>query len=375
MGYYRGERWQISYGPESSYGETPVSGMTATGIFGVFEGANLPDPSFEHQEFWMMNPADRNYQIAYKGKASSTGSIGNIILLDGTPLVLPLADDITTTGSTGAWVHTINETQNIRSIRLICTNYDNADSPDVLNRWFVGGKVNSATYKCDSGGMLMMSLDDMQFKMPYFWNTNPTTGLSPWYDADAEAQSLTLPTTEPYYFSQGVIKMKVPILGMTEHTVSSVKNFSIQVRNNLVPKYYIADNDEKVPYQIYEGRRQYTLSLTLDLIDQGTGSAFVKETPFLELLNQGMDTTFKGSAIDITFTRGTNDSIQFITPADGTPAAGAGEQGALVVSAPFGINQEGVVGVTMQMKMRNLKVIVTDALAYNVRYPFGSAPA
>ena len=375
MGYYRGERWKISYGPESSYGETPVDGMTATNLFGVFEGANLPDPSFDHQEFWIMNPDDRNYQIAYKGKASSTGSIGNIILLDGTPLVLPLADDITTTGSAGAWIHTINETQNIRSIRLICTNYDNADSPDVLNRWFVGGKVNSATYKCDSGGMLMMSLDDMQFKMPYFWNTTPTTGLSPWYDADAGAQSLTLPTTEPYYFSQGVIKMKVPILGMTEHTVSSVKNFSIQVRNNLVPKYYIADNDEKVPYQIYEGRRQYTLSLTLDLIDQGTGDAFVKETPFLELLNQGMDTTFKGAAIDITFTRGTDDSIQFITPADYTPAAGAGEQGALVVSAPFGINQEGVVGVTMQMKMRNLKVVVTDDLAYNERYPFGTAPA
>ena len=360
MGYYRGERWKISYGPESSYGETPVDGMTATNLFGVFEGANLPDPSFDHQEFWIMNPDDRNYQIAYKGKASSTGSIGNIILLDGRPLFLPLADDITHSGS-DPYTHTINETVNLKSIRLIAANYANNDA--VLNRWFVGGKVNSATYKCEQGGMLMMSLDDMQFKMPYFLDPDTTTGLTPWYDADATPQTLSLPTTEPYYFSQGVIKMKVPILGMTEHEVTSVRNFQIQVRNNLIPKYYIADNTEKVPYQIYEGRRQYTLSLTLDLIDQGTGDGFFKETPFLELLNQGMDTTFKGAAIDITFTRGSNDTIQFITPADYTPAAGAEQQGSLVVSAPFSINQEGVVGVTMQMKMRNLKVVVVDSIA------------
>ena len=361
MAFYRGERWLLSYGIESTYGEAPTGSTTGTNLFGVFDGANLPDPTFDHQEWWMMNADNRNYNIAYKGKASSTGSIGNIILLDGRPLFLPLADDITHSGEAGAYTHTINETVNLKSIRLIAANYANDDA--VLNRWFVGGKVNRATYKCDSGGMLMMSLDDMQFKMPYFKDPDTTTGLTAWYDADATPQTLSLPTTEPYYFSQGVIKMKVPILGMTEHTVTSVRNFSISVSNNLIPKYYIADNTEKVPYQIYEGRRQYTLSLTLDLIDQGTGDGFFKETPFLELLNQGMNTTFMGAAIDITFTRGSNDTIQFITPANYTPAAGAEQQGALVVSAPFSINQEGVVGVTMSMTMRNLKVVVVDSIA------------
>ena len=361
MGFYRGERWQLSYGIESTYGEAPTGSTTSTNLFGVFDTATLPDPSFDHQPWWMMNADNRNYNIAYKGKASSIqGSIPNITLLDGRPLFLPLADDITHSGS-DPYTHTINETVNLKSIRLIAANYANDDA--VLNRWFVGGKVNSATYKCEQGGMLMMSLDDMQFKMPYFKDPDTTTGLTAWYDADATPQTLTLPTTEPYYFSQGLIKMKVPILNNVEYEVSSVRNFSISVNNNLIPKYYISTNTEKVPYQIYEGRRQYSLSLTLDLIDQGAGSAFLKETPFLELLNQGMNTTFMGSAIDITFTRGSNDTIQFITPADYTPAAGAEQQGSLVVSAPFSINQEGVVGVTMSMTMRNLKVVVVDSIA------------
>jgi len=359
MGFYRGERWQISYGIEASYGAAPAGGLTATNIFGVFDSATLPDPQFDHQPWWFMNADNRNYNLAYKGKASSSGSIPNIVLLDGKPLFLPIADAITHTGASDPYTHTINETVDLSPIRVVCTNYDN--TTEKLNRWFVGGKVNRATYKCDQGGMLMMSLDDIQFKMPYFLDEpTATTTLSPWYDADAATQSLTLPSTEPYYFSMGVVKMKIPILGMTEVTIPSVRGFSLSVTNDLIPKYYIADNTEKVPYQIYEGRRKYNLSLQVDLIDSGS---FDKNTPWLELINQGMDTTFKGSSIDLTFTRGTNDSIQFITPADGTPAAGAENQGALVVSAPFSINTEGVVGVTMSMLMRDLKIVVVDSIA------------
>ena len=359
MGFYRGERWQISYGIESSFGEAPTGATTAANHFGVFEGANLPDPSFDHQEFWMMNADNRNYNMAYRGKAASSGSIGNIILLDGEPLFLPLADAITHSGS-NPYTHTINETINLKSIRLVCTNYANDDT-DSLTRWFVGGKVNSATYKCDSGGMLMMSLDDIQFKMPYFVDMSPTSSLTPWYDADAIAQTVSLPTTEPYYFSQGVIKMKIPVIGVgTQVTIPSVRSFSISVSNSLIPKYYISTNTEKVPYQIYEGRRTYRLNMQVDLIDNGS---FDKDTPFLELLNQGMDTTLKGAAVEITFTRGANDLIQFLTPSDGSPDAGEEQQGALIMSAPFSISSEGVVGVTMSMKMRDLKVIVIDSLA------------
>ena len=153
--------------------------------------------------------------------------------------------------------------------------------------------------------------------------------------------------------------MKIPILGMTEVTIPSVRGFILSVTNDLIPKYYIANDDAtvdaKVPYQIYEGRRKYNLSLQVDLIDSGS---FDKDTPWLELLNQGMDTTFKGSSMDLTFTRGTND----------TPAAGAESQGALVVSAPFSINTEGVVGVTMSMLMRDLKIVVVDSIA-GASYP------
>ncbi len=368
MGLYRGERWEITYDVEDTYGAAPNNYMTATNLFGVFDAATLPDPTFEHQPKWLMNPANRNYYVAYKGLARSNGSIPNITLLDGRPLFLPIADTIVHTGSEAPYTHTINETVGLPSIRLVATNISSEDtSPDELCRWFVGGKVDRASYMCEQGGTLMMSLDTMMFKMPYFKDSVPVSDLSPWYDADVARQSFTYTCNEPYYFSQGLIKMKVPYLGSTEVTIPSVRSFKIDVSNALEPKYYISTNTEKVPYQIYEGRRTYRLAMQVDLVDHISG--FTKDTPLLELLNQGMDTTFKGAAIDITFTRGANDTIQFVTPADYTPACGGESQGALIVSAPMPVGGgEGVLSVSMEMICRNLKIVVVDSIA-GTSYP------
>jgi hypothetical protein len=364
---YRGERWELSYGVESVYGAAPTGAMTATQLFGVFDDATLPDPTFEHQPWWMMNPDSRNYYVAYKGRARSEGSIPNVMLIDGRPLFLPISKTITHTGSSPAFVHTINETIELPSIRVVAANYEDADaSPGALVRWFVGGKVNRATYQCTEGGMLMMSLDDVSFKMPYFKDIGTTTALLPWYDADAVKQTLDYPCTEPYYFSQSTIKMKLPSLGMVETTVNSIRSFRLDVNNNLEPKYYLATNAEKVPYEIREGRRNYRLAMQVDLVDMAAG--WTKDTPFLELLGQGMDTTvFRGAAIEITFTRGADDYIKFITPADYTPECGD-SQGSLIVRAPTNIATEGLISVPMEMICRNLKIVVGDSIA-GANYP------
>ena len=362
MGKYRGERWELTYDVENAYGEAPTSSLTAKNLFGVFDSARLPDPSFDHQRFWMMNPANRNFYVAYKGRASCNGSIGDITLLDGRPLFLPIADTITHTGE-GPYVHTINETINLPSIRLVATNISDEDvTPEELSRWFVGGKVGRATYSCQEGGMLKMALDDMQFKMPYY-KAPSSVKISPWYDVDAVRQTFTYPCSEPYYFSQGSIKAKFPSLGMTEVEIPFVRSFSLSVSNSLQPRYYVTSNEEKVPYEIWEGRREYSLSLALDLVDHPTNT-FEKDTPLLELLSQGMDsTTLKGAAIELTFTKGENNYIKFITPADYTPDCGGDEQGALVVNCSMPITTEGVVGVTMEMRPRNLKIEVKDSIA------------
>lgn len=435
MSKYRTERWEISYAKELTYGEAPDGTKTATHQFGVFQEATLPNPSFDHQGYWYQNPAARHYYAAYKGKATSTGSIGNIILLSGAPVFLPIAESIASTGTdtgvggstlngahaaglttltvvsgtgyadgdyiqvdtgasaevrqivsgggttslvvdlplqfahlTGAvcnevgtpFTHTISETIKLPSFRVVCSNYEDVDTaPNKLVRWFAGGKVNSASYHCEEGGMLMMDMS-MLFKMPYFKDAATHTTLTPWYDADTAAQTIVNPCREPYYFSQGVIKLKVPVIGIgTEVTLTSIKSFRLDVNNELQPKYYLTTNDEKVPYEIWEGRRTYKLNLQIDLVDMA--ASWTKDIPFLELLNQGMDTTFKGACIDMKFSKSATDYIQFTTPASGTSTAS--DQGALVISAPMNVGGTGIITVSMDMMCKDLKIVVVDDLA------------
>jgi len=357
---------------ESVWGEAPTALLDATQLFGVFDDCSLPDPTFEMQPWWIMNPAARNYYVAYKGRARSEGAIPNIILLDGRPIFLPLADAIEHSAGPAPYTHTINGTIKLPSFRVVATNYSDDDTAATeLVRWFVGGKVNRATYQCDEGGLLTMSLDDISFKMPHFKDENDTN-IQGWYNEHAVSQTFDYTCTEPYYFSEGCIKMKLPLLGMDEIIIPSVRSFRLDVNNNLDPKYYIATNAEKVPYEIIEGRREFRLALQVDLVDQTSvygESVFTKDTPFLELLNQGMDgTVFKGAAVEITFTKSTNDYIKFTTPASYDPDCGPENQGALLVRGPTNIVTESVISVPMEMICRDLKVEIGDSLAGAV-YP------
>jgi len=364
MSLYRGERWELSYGVEATYGAAPAAGLTATNLFGVFETATLADPDFEHRPYWFMNPASRNYTLAYKGRARCSGSVPDVILLDGRPLFLPLTDTIVHAGS-GTYTHTIDDSSALSSIRLVATNYPETSTTAGLVRWYVGGKVNRATYHCEEGGMLMMSLDEIMFKMPYFADDD-ATNISPWYDADAVKQSLTLPSTEPYYFSQGALKIKLAKDSLSEIAVPTLRNFRLEVNNNLDPKYYIMTNDEKVPYEIHEGRREYRCSFTIDLVDVAGGMD--KNDFFLELMNQGSDTTLKGAGIEFTFTRGASDTIRFRIPGDYTPTMASGDQGGMIIRAPMNIVSEGVISIPVEMIVPDVQILVTDSLSGSV-YP------
>jgi len=254
----------------------------------------------------------------------------------------------------------MRDTVNLKSFRIVATNIDDAGTTGLV-RWYCGGKANRVTYHCEEGNVLMMSLDEALFKMPYYVDDD-ATDISPWYDADTAKQSLTLPTTEPYYFSYGAFKMKMAANTLTEESIPSIRNFRLDVSNNLEPKYYIMTNDEKVPYQIYEGKREYRLSFTVDLVDYSTGS-FDKNDLFLELMKQGIDTTLKGSGVELTFTRGVNDTIRFRTPLDYTPTHGGDEQGGLIIRAPHNIGTDGIMSVPVEMICRDLEIQVVDSVA------------
>ena len=259
-----------------------------------------------------------------------------------------------------------------------------------FDRRYVGGMVGSCSISGDEGGMLMTSWDSVQF-LDMFHNqkevsqsdVNPgseaaltslfngdsmSAGLPRFTDmADISTSDANLPSTEPYYFSQGQVK----IMGQE---FARIRSFNLSISNGEEPRYYIAPRygRHRGPAEIREGRRTYGLSCTLALPDSGASDTAVgRDTAtefFKQLLMEGnYGSGMEGFNIELTFTRGTDDSIQILIPADytsGDEATGAepglGENGAFLTSAPHPISGDPIMQVGAEFSCRNLKILVTD---------------
>ena len=258
-----------------------------------------------------------------------------------------------------------------------------------FDRRYVGGFVGSCTISADEGSMLMTSWDTVQFldmmhnqeevSQP---NVNPgseanNTGLfssdtpagMPRYSemASISTSDANLPTTEPYYFSQGQVKF----MGQE---FARVRNFNLSISNGEESRYYISPRygRHRGPAEIREGRRSYGLSCTLALPDSAASASGISRDSatefFKQLLMEGnYGSGMEGFNIELTFTRGTDDSIQILIPSDYTSgdettgaATGLGENGAFLTSAPHPISGEPILQVGAEFSCRNLKIIVTD---------------
>ena len=107
MAVIRGEQWSVTWSPQYrddgvgfstvEYSDRVVNANWLTWPFGIFAGANLPDPVFDFQKHWAFGDlSERNYYIAYKGKAALGGGIGDILMLSGTTMRIPFGPCATT---------------------------------------------------------------------------------------------------------------------------------------------------------------------------------------------------------------------------------------------------------------------------------------
>jgi len=263
-------------------------------------------------------------------------------------------------------------------------------SANDFDRRYVGGFVGSTNISADEGGMLMCSWDSVQF-LDMFHNqkevsqsdVNPGSeaALTTLYSGDSMSAGLprftdmasitgsdiNLPSTEPYYFSQGSVK----IMGQE---FARVRSFNLGISNGEEARYYISPRHgrHRGPAEIREGRRGYSLSCTLALPDSAAAATGVGRNTATEFFKQTMlegnyGSGMEGFNIELTFTRGTNDSIQILIPADYTSAdettgaePGLAENGAFLTSAPHPISGEPILQVSAEFSCRNLAIIVTD---------------
>jgi len=268
---------------------------------------------------------------------------------------------------------------------------DSGETPaNDFDRRFVGGFVGSTTISGDEGGMLMCSWDTVTFQdmvhnqenvsqsdvnpgseaalTTLFSGDSMSAGM-PRYTAMADIASgdISFPTTEPYYFSQGSIKF----MGQE---FARVRNFNLSISNGEEARYYISPRygRHRGPSEIREGRRTYGLSCTLALPDSAASASAVGRNTatefFKQLLLEGnYGSGMEGFNIELTFTRGTNDSIQILIPSDYTSAdettgaePGLNENGAFLTGAPHPIGGEPILQIGAEFSFRNLKILVQD---------------
>jgi len=398
---------------------------------GAWESIDVPDPTMEIEPRYFLGAgAKRNFNRAYKGQQSLSGTLSNFELLNGYPLRFPLGTVATTGSATGGsstlsaatfagqyeidvasadtmavgeyiqigagalaevrkinaatstnffldypllfghdsgqavaevlsagpFIHTILEAVELPGISWQVNNKDSSETAtnDWIRRYF-GGKIGQATLTAEEGGTLRMSWESAPFlNMNHNqYDDTVNVGVNK-FDASNLAVTVEQPSTEPYYFSQGSISL-------FDVEFARVTNFTININNNLEPRYFINNSGERTPSAIYEGRREYSMTATIVLPDSISSTATTR-TLFKELLAEGdYSAGFTGFDIDLVFTRGANDTITITIPDDGTSGTGGNNQGAFLRSANTSVSTDNPVSTEVDILFRNMKIVVVDA--------------
>jgi len=257
-----------------------------------------------------------------------------------------------TTASYGVFTHVITDGMVIDPMQISVINKD-SDLTTVLFRRYIGAKIGRASYSASEGTELKMSWEEILPRTMAFLDTTAYGGASvPFYLAGLTAPTVEFPTTQPYYFSQGAL---------TYAGVSwcRVRDFNLDVSNNIDPKYYICSTAvaNRVPYELREGKKDYTLRMTVDITD----AAFFTDLCRMGTGTRNVGSTFSGFDVSLVFSRGASDSITFTLPGTAA-AAGGNSQGCLLRRAPHNIEEAPLLSVPLDILTRNLKITIVDSI-------------
>ena len=305
-----------------------------------------------------------------------------------------------TEGSVTNYRHDIFETVDLDTISWNVHMRDSGETAAKdFNRRYFGGHAAAMTISADEGGLLTAGWDTVTFqdmvhnqKLTVPYDTDGTVSVAndaalpgftfmqpidssdigvPFKTYDGSGAAFTdfaaggFPSTDPYYFSQGSLTM----FGIE---FARVRNFNISISNGEEPRYYIGGQGKgtrrhRGPTEIREQQREYSMSATIALPDAHEAATSTSRRIFTELLLEGDYGTPHGSAsmsgfaITLTFTRGANDTITFTIPDDGTAAAGGGEQGAFIRSAPHSVTGDNPLQTDVDILFRNMKIQIADS--------------
>ena len=289
--------------------------------------------------------------------------------------------------------HLISETTNLDTLSWNIKMID-TDESNEFTRSYYGGMVDSATLSGEEGGLVTYSWDTVPFmgmvhnqgdyegvtndltqqypggpaasELPFFhiMQTVASGGVGNPLTVGSGSVNKSFASTEPYYFSQGELKMH----GIT---FARVRSFSLGISNGVEPRYYVKPihGRHRGPNELREQAREYSFSCTIASEESaaGTSTAENANALFKELIlegDYGTPSAANKAGIDIvlTFERGTNDKIVVTVPDDGSAAKGLNQQGAFITSANHSIDGNNPIQADVSMIFRNMKIEVFDTL-------------
>ena len=289
--------------------------------------------------------------------------------------------------------HLISETTNLDTLSWNIKMVD-TDESNEFTRSYYGGMVDSATLTGEEGGLVSYSWDTVPFmgmvhnqgdyegvtndltqqypggpaasELPFFhmMQTIASDGIGNPATVSSGTITKSFASTEPYYFSQGELKMH----GIT---FARVRSFSLGISNSVEPRYYVKPihGRHRGPNELREQAREYSFSCTIASEESAAGTSTSENANalFKELIlegDYGTPSAANKAGIDIvlTFERGTNDKIVVTVPDDATAAKGLNEQGAFITSANHSIDGNNPIQADVSMIFRNMKIEVFDTL-------------
>ena len=294
-------------------------------------------------------------------------------------------------GNLDHYKHLISETTDLDTLSWNIKMVD-TDETNAFTRRYYGGMVDSSTISAEEGGLVTFGWDSVPFMgmvhnqqqyntdlndaagtdypggpanttLPFFELFHSIDSDNVGYPSSSDGTvSKSFPSTEPYYFSQGEVKIH-------GHSFARVRSFNISISNGVEPRYYVKPifGRHRGPSEMREQAREYSMSCTIASEDSSAANSATGHRLFKELILEGDYGTptapnKRGLAIVLTFTRGTNDKITITIPDDGTANKGLNEQGAFITSANHSIDGNNPIQADVEMIFRNMKIEILDDL-------------
>jgi hypothetical protein len=169
---------------------------------------------------------------------------------------------------------------------------------------YTGNKITRATFSFEENRPVTFSVDFIGQDMKHNLGSN-TTVLK--YSDDVVNPTFRRVNEQPYFFSRAELRF-------AGTAFARFRRLSLSIDNQLDPRYYVTQSqtvdNRQILYEILEGRRQITLSGTVDLDDNVADAQFLRW-----LLNQGFTDT---DVRDMTTLQGITLAIELERLIDGS---------------------------------------------------------